>query len=209
MALCARRVHTYPRSPRRWRSLPSLLRLKNQRGPARTKLPPTQASKQECTGPRDRYVYAVFKYRTCTSDVLVFFITPKVPTPRFCFIGQVASLLRENAGAKTEAGLRAGDLQQRLSAAQEELAREREAFAERKVRVGGWCGGQGLCEWVLCRWVFWCFLLCLCVLVGGEGVCCGVKGCWWFLLHSAYCLAGGIGVLCVKECWRFCGAFAY
>eukprot|EP00904_Undaria_pinnatifida_P002529 jgi/Undpi1/12277/HiC_scaffold_5.g01953.m1 len=45
---------------------------------------------------------------------------------------QVASLLRENAGAKTSAGLRVGDLQQRLSAAQNELARERESIAERK-----------------------------------------------------------------------------
>lgn len=48
---------------------------------------------------------------------------------------QVASLLRENAGAKTEAGLKVGDLQQRLSAAQTALDREREAFGERKVRA--------------------------------------------------------------------------
>lgn len=59
---------------------------------------------------------------------------------------KVASLLRENAGAKTEAGLRAGDLQQRLSAAQEELVREREAFAERKVRVGA-CFCARVCRW--------------------------------------------------------------
>lgn len=63
---------------------------------------------------------------------------------------KVASLLRENAGAKTEAGLRAGDLQQRLSAAQEELAREREAFAERKVSAGVGVGGCG-CFRVLAR----------------------------------------------------------
>lgn len=48
---------------------------------------------------------------------------------------QVASLLRENAGAKTEAGLKVGDLQQRLSAAQDELTREREIITERKVHT--------------------------------------------------------------------------
>lgn len=47
---------------------------------------------------------------------------------------QVASLLREHEGSKTEAGLRVGDLHQRLNEAQVLLSRERDAFAERKVR---------------------------------------------------------------------------
>ena len=62
----------------------------------------------------------------------------------------MASLLRENAGAKTSAGLRVGDLQQRLSAAQNELARERESIAERKVSRDGRSWTEGLCA---CGWV--------------------------------------------------------
>lgn len=46
---------------------------------------------------------------------------------------QVASLLREHESAKTQAGLTAGDLQQRLVEAQRLLDRERDTSAERKV----------------------------------------------------------------------------
>lgn len=46
---------------------------------------------------------------------------------------QVAFLLREHESAKTQAGLTAGDLQQRLVEAQGLLDRERDTSAERKV----------------------------------------------------------------------------
>lgn len=44
-------------------------------------------------------------------------------------------MLRENAAAKTEAGIKAGDLQRRLSKAEGDLARERDAIAERKASI--------------------------------------------------------------------------
>ena len=47
----------------------------------------------------------------------------------------MGSLLREKAAAKTEAGLKAGELQRRLVEAQSDLASEREAIAERKVKL--------------------------------------------------------------------------
>lgn len=76
---------------------------------------------------REGHDMTQFKPPLPSSSLVVLACGPSPPR-------QVASLLRENAGAKTEAGLRAGDLQQRLNGAQDDLAREREAFAERKVR---------------------------------------------------------------------------